>query len=90
MVPSMRNLDSYLISEMTEERLAELASTHQSTINRLRRRKAKADLELALRIETATAGIVRAEALPITSRCRSMLKLIRGGSFCLPVLVLPP
>jgi DNA-binding transcriptional regulator YdaS (Cro superfamily) len=61
-----------------EEVFARRAKTTQSTVNRLRNRKLRASLVLALRIEEATNGQVRAEDLPLTPRTRAALRSLRS------------
>jgi len=63
--------------DWTEERLALAVGVDQSTVNRLRRRGRKASLGLALRIEEATAGIVRAEEVPMSRAARRDLARLR-------------
>ena len=61
-----------------EDAFAKRARTTQSTVNRLRNRKLKAGLVLALRIEEATDGQVRAEDLPLAPRTRAALRMLRS------------
>jgi len=69
----------------TEERLVAavrrggLRKTSQSTVNRLRNGKRVAGLALALAIEAATGGQVKAEELPISRRTRSALRGVRAS-----------
>ena len=63
--------------DWTEERLAAAVGADQSTLNRLRRRKRQAGLGLALRIERATAGLVRAEDVPMSRSARKDLRSLR-------------
>ena len=51
---------------------------HPSTVSRIRRKKKKASLSLALAIESITDGMVTAEELPLTKRSRALLKTMRG------------
>ena len=55
-------------------------STSQTTIHRLKRRQQRARLELALAIERATDGRVRAEEVPLTRASRRTLELLRSRS----------
>ena len=61
-----------------EEQLAAAVRVRQSMINRLRRAKRQASLELALRIEDATGGRVRAEEVPMAKATRQSLRTIRA------------
>ena len=61
-----------------EDVLAKRCRTSQSTINRLRNKRRKAGLALALRIEAATDGQVRAEDLPMTRKTRESLRILRA------------
>ncbi len=63
--------------DWTEERLAAAVGVDQSTVNRLRRRQRRAGLGLALRIEAATGGLVRAEDLPMSKEARRDLAQVR-------------
>ena len=66
-------------TDWAEGRLARAAEANQSTINRLRRNKRLAGLGLALRIERATDGLVRAEDVPMSTASRRDLLAIRGN-----------
>lgn len=65
-------------TDWTEERLAKAAKVGQPTINRLRNQKRTASLGLALRIEEATGGKVRAQDLPLSKQATRDLKMVRG------------
>jgi DNA-binding transcriptional regulator YdaS (Cro superfamily) len=52
--------------------------THRATISKLRRRKSRANLALALAIERATGGEVKAEELPLSAETRADLAALRG------------
>lgn len=72
--------------EWTEEKLAArlrkrgFPDAAQSTINRLRHRKRRASLELALAIEAVVGGLVTAEELPLSKRTRRALRGVRNLS----------
>lgn len=66
-------------SGWTEERLASEAGADQSMINRLRTGARKASLPLALRIEKATSGKVRAEEIPMKRASRAALSGLRAA-----------
>ena len=61
----------------TQERVAASARTSQGTISRLTQRRRKAGLGLALRIEKATEGLVRAEDIPMSPSARRDLRELR-------------
>jgi len=80
------DLDRWLTEDgRSEGKLARLARTTQPTVNRLRNRKLKAGLVLALRIESATDGQVRAEDLPLAPRTRAALRMLRSTQGAPPV-----
>jgi len=64
-------------SGWTEEQLAAAARIDQSTVNRIRRRVRKVSVGLALRIEAATGGRVRADELPMTKGTQQALSVVR-------------
>lgn len=83
-------LDRYLSGDdVSEQALAEAARRHlpagtktnQSTINRIRHRERTAGLALALAIERATDGKVRAESLKLSPEDRRLLREVRSGCF---------
>ena len=78
MIPAVKLDRLFLRTEWTEERLARAALMDQSTVNRLRRNKRVAGLGLALRIESATGGLVKAEHVPMSPSSRRDLRAIRA------------
>lgn len=71
-------LGAYLREQrLTEEAFAELVQTDQGSINRARR-GIRASLQLAISIERATNGTVRAEELPLTKSSRRALRALRA------------
>ena len=76
-------LDRYLArAGMTETQLATLAGCTQGTISRLIGAVPvrTASMALALAIERAPRGEVRAEALPLTTSTRRALALLRASA----------
>jgi len=74
------------LADETRRHLPRGSQTDPSTISRLsrsdtfkgeRQQLRTASLALALAIEAATGGLVRAEELPITARTRATLKTLR-------------
>ena len=61
----------------TEKKLADFVETGQPTISRLRRRDGNGSLGLAIRIEKATDGKVRAEDVPLSKKSRRELRMFR-------------
>ena len=68
----------FVETEWTEEKLAAAVGVSQPTINKLRHEKRSASLGLALRIERATEGLVRADDLPLSRSARRDLEMVRG------------
>ena len=74
-------LSEFLITpDWTQDRLASEARTTQGTISHLCAGTRKASLALALRIERATGGQVRAEDVPMTRRARVDLRELRASA----------
>ena len=61
----------------TQVRLAKEARVDQSTLSRLLRKKQKASVWLALRIEKATGGLVSAEEIPMSRDAKRQLAILR-------------
>ena len=71
-------LDRFLAeSRFTQVTLATKAGLHQSTVSRLAAGRMNASISVALRIEQASSGIVRAEHLPMSPGTRASLKVVR-------------
>lgn len=65
-------------TDQSDVDVGELCGVAASTINRLRRKRMRASVELSLQIERGTKGRVRAEDLPLTRRTRLSLATLRG------------
>ena len=61
----------------TETQLAQAVGVSQPMINKLRRKNCTASIGLALRIEKATLGKVKAEDVPLGARGKKDLAMIR-------------
>lgn len=72
----MRLSELFETTDWTEEDLASEVGVDQSTINRLRNERRTASLGLAVRIERATKGAVRAKDLPLSEQAVRDLALI--------------
>ena len=71
-------LDAYLRREkLTELQLARRAGIHSATVNRARNEARPLGIGLALKIEQATNGEVRAEELQLSATAREALRLMR-------------
>ncbi|OFW99267.1 MAG: hypothetical protein A3E78_11820 [Alphaproteobacteria bacterium RIFCSPHIGHO2_12_FULL_63_12] len=65
------------VNGKSDVQVAEKCGLATSTINRLRRRRMHASLELSLQIERGLDGDVRAEELPLTPETRAALAALR-------------
>lgn len=64
-------------TDWTQDALADAVGVDQSTISRVAYRKRNASLQLALQIEAATEGKVKAEDVPMSRRARRALRDLR-------------
>jgi len=67
-------------SPLTQAALASRAGLDQSTVSRIAAGKKNASLAVALKIEQASGGLVRAEELPISQATRKALRLVRRAA----------